>query len=278
MLTITGSTTDGVEVAPSNSPSSSNKLLNSDGVCEKCATIPWDALFAQEESSSSGELEFAFEGISDEKAKCRTCQFFVDVLSILYYSSGHGESFIIRRCPGADLNFGFRSAFLRCYLKRSPNVPSPSFVVVTRSQSTVIEEHLEQLLSRCQFPKYPLTNTVVRPGQVLYPGDVNVALLKRWIDVCDGEHGHHCRPRAINGLANLRVIHCAQKCIVAAPPACRFAALSYVWGRSDKMDDSNSPDILPNILPRTVEDAITIVLALGYDYLWVDRYVSRVSL
>lgn len=54
--------------------------------------------------------------------------------------------------------------------------------------------------------------------------------------------------------------------------------LSYVWGKPKDQSvgqarlESPAPELLPQDLPATIEDAIKVTLALGYDYLWVDRY------
>jgi hypothetical protein len=196
-----------------------------------------------------------------------------------YGHAKHGWPFKLRRWPRAEFDFGFPSAFLECQYDYTEGLLTHllhSVVFVTQSKSEAIQGQLEHLLSSYGFPgiRKLSRNPLLRPGQVLFPADVNVPLLKSWLDVCDKEHGNHGRPRQVNYLGNLRVIHCGKRCIVAAPPACRYAALSYVWGRSDKMDDSNSPETLPKVLPRTVEDAITMTSLLGYSYLWVDRYVS----
>ncbi|KAF2733797.1 heterokaryon incompatibility, partial [Polyplosphaeria fusca] len=57
----------------------------------------------------------------------------------------------------------------------------------------------------------------------------------------------------------------------------KYVTLSYVWGSANEDDQSGgdpSPDplSLPSILPRTIEDTITVTLKLGYRYLWVDKY------
>ncbi|KAA8627766.1 HET domain containing protein [Pyrenophora tritici-repentis] len=48
------------------------------------------------------------------------------------------------------------------------------------------------------------------------------------------------------------------------PSNCRFVALSYVWG-------SEQSSLRLEDAPATIKDSITVTLALGYDYLWVDR-------
>jgi hypothetical protein len=66
-------------------------------VCEKCATIPWDTLFAPEKNCSSKEKAFEFEGSLDEEAQCRICQFFAGLLKSDYSRAKQGWLFKLRR-------------------------------------------------------------------------------------------------------------------------------------------------------------------------------------
>lgn len=68
-------------------------------------------------------------------------------------------------------------------------------------------------------------------------------------------------------IRGLRVIDCTQRKVIAAPPECKYFALSYVWGKDQQ------PCVIDGCLPQTIEDSITTVLYLGYRYLWIDRFV-----
>ena len=71
--------------------------------------------------------------------------------------------------------------------------------------------------------------------------------------------------------------------MIAAPPHCRYLALSYVWGDPKEMgsrrwlmkaahvDESqlhNGLDL--DLLPKTITDAMALVSKIGERYLWVD--------
>lgn len=72
---------------------------------------------------------------------------------------------------------------------------------------------------------------------------------------------------------NARVIDCDTRKIVPMVSSCRFSALSYVWGHDSTMDDlPEAKGRVPERLPRTIEDAMTVTKELGLHYLWVDRY------
>lgn len=48
-----------------------------------------------------------------------------------------------------------------------------------------------------------------------------------------------------------------------------YVALSYAWSQCEFMHR------VTTALPKTIDDGITVTLAMGLRYLWVDRYVSR---
>ncbi|ORX93761.1 heterokaryon incompatibility protein-domain-containing protein [Clohesyomyces aquaticus] len=71
--------------------------------------------------------------------------------------------------------------------------------------------------------------------------------------------------KAVSGL---KVIHCRSKSVVLAPKNCEYIALSYLWG-SPQLEASLSKRL---DFPASIEDAVAVTLALGLEYLWVDRY------
>ncbi|KAF2035610.1 HET-domain-containing protein, partial [Setomelanomma holmii] len=91
-----------------------------------------------------------------------------------------------------------------------------------------------------------------------------------WVKHCDDHDRSTCQPVPIASLQDLKVIDCSSHIVVSAPAKCEFAALSYVWGDIPFISGGKKPDLLD--LPRTIEDAITMTNALGYQYLSVDRY------
>lgn len=83
-------------------------------------------------------------------------------------------------------------------------------------------------------------------------------------------------------LSDLMVIDCESERLVPAGAGCRFAALSYVWGRSHEgqgHDDEEEFQVdlrkRRRLLPKTVRDAMLVVRELGLRFLWVDRYCIR---
>lgn len=83
---------------------------------------------------------------------------------------------------------------------------------------------------------------------------------------CNHYHDTHDQNKMVPR-HKIRLIDCESQdhAIIDAPPKCRYAALSYVWGKSQ-------PE---NSIPfsQVVTDAIKVTVSLGLQYLWVDKHV-----
>jgi hypothetical protein len=104
-------------------------------------------------------------------------------------------------------------------------------------------------------------------------GPAEVSRIGEWLALCR-QHHRKCSPTHQNStLRGLRVIDCIERCVVTAPAACSYVALSYVWGEILGHEQLFS-DVKTNNLPQTIQDSIEVTQRLGFQYLWVDRYVG----
>lgn len=117
---------------------------------------------------------------------------------------------------------------------------------------------------------------------------IDYRVVREWIDSC--VHTHQCRTvdrgknlRYSYSVPGLKVIDCEHRLIRDLPATALYVTLSYVWGNPKDQSvgqarlESPAPELLPQDLPATIEDAIKVTLALGHDYLWVDRYCLNKS-
>ncbi|KPI40231.1 uncharacterized protein AB675_7810 [Cyphellophora attinorum] len=76
--------------------------------------------------------------------------------------------------------------------------------------------------------------------------------------------------------SSTRFIDCKSRRIVPLPARASYVALSYVWGaRKPSAAEATFLRIhqrIPPSVPKTIEDAMEIVMQVGERYLWVDRY------
>jgi hypothetical protein len=94
----------------------------------------------------------------------------------------------------------------------------------------------------------------------------------QWLHGCTDRHPE-CRPRPSLSLHSITLIDVHARRLVEYPQTndedCEYITLSYVWGNSIQHSLQRS-DPLPKELPRTIQDALTVVKKLGKKYLWVD--------
>ena len=111
---------------------------------------------------------------------------------------------------------------------------------------------------------------------------VNLALVKSWLNGCDHNHGSFCnfpRPGVRAGKdIPITLVDVVANCLVKATSRERYFALSYVWGRVElsktlksNYDQRQQPGgLVEAAFPRTIQDAIRFVRSLGEKYLWID--------
>lgn len=119
---------------------------------------------------------------------------------------------------------------------------------------------------------------------------IDPALIKKWIRICEWKHNDTCSPktgivRAPNypsGLQVFRVIDVIDHCLVNATPGVRYIPLSYVWGPNFKprvdLQRENVKQLYTkgyfrkevSKIPLTIKDAMALVGKIGERYLWMD--------
>lgn len=110
---------------------------------------------------------------------------------------------------------------------------------------------------------------------------LDVSRVRDWLRRCEAEHGETCRSPHWLGPSEqskfLKVIDVHRRCIVNAPPDCRYLAVSYVWGDSARLVKCTTSNVgrmqeqfgLDQFeLPKTVTDSMTLVENMGEQYLW----------
>ncbi|KAF7540469.1 hypothetical protein G7054_g1300 [Neopestalotiopsis clavispora] len=129
-----------------------------------------------------------------------------------------------------------------------------------------------------------LTNKESEPtilSAVAVPLHFEPAAVREWFDFCTNHHDELCHqdPASAVAIEGFRWIDCETKMVETARTVQPYIALSYVWGPPSPASASTEPDDpdadqvpLPEKLPATIEDAISVTRALGFRYLWVDRY------
>ena len=110
------------------------------------------------------------------------------------------------------------------------------------------------------------------------PSRLDLELVKRWIEKCDKHEGCSSDGALFNKPPNdMMVLDVQSLNVIDAPIDCRYLALSYVWGAFDmpeihwlKDGGTVKASICFEELPKTIQDAITLVQGLNERFLWID--------
>ena len=103
-------------------------------------------------------------------------------------------------------------------------------------------------------------------------GSVDFNVINSWIKFCRENHRKQCGFSGKREIQNLRLIDCRARRIVHAEKGKKYAALSYIWGPPTPIGPDVASELLPEKLPRTIEDAIRTTTLVGLEFLWIDRY------
>ena len=164
------------------------------------------------------------------------------------------------------------------------NAPYHIAVVPTgREWRDGLEAHIASKGMVVVIPKGIQESDLFVPQQVSKQFEPNVVL--SWLKYCKG-HTKHCNIQAPE-VPGMKLIDCRSNDLIIREhhPDAKYVALSYVWGKSaasemvtsapaakampQKEDETSR---VPKDIPLTIRDAIQVTKALGYRFLWVDKY------
>ncbi|KAK7911592.1 heterokaryon incompatibility protein-domain-containing protein [Apiospora marii] len=98
---------------------------------------------------------------------------------------------------------------------------------------------------------------------------------KSWLSYCTEHHRLLCGSEP-EPLRDLKVIDCTTLSIENGDQSLAYVALSYVWAKSGDvcgpMWEEGGKKKLPEKLSTVIGDSIEVTKALGYRYLWVDKF------
>jgi len=155
------------------------------------------------------------------------------------------------------------------------------------------------LMKLNMFPEITLlANDAPTPSKSYFARLINdqidFSMVRNWLMMCHTRHGNFCnQSRMLDHeisdpaaeIPSFRLIDVVDNCVVPAPPNCKYAGLSYVWGNVDpssilrllkaNLEELEKPGSLfrkecYDKIPLTIRDAIQVVRELHLRYLWTD--------
>ncbi|RSM04068.1 hypothetical protein CEP52_007049 [Fusarium oligoseptatum] len=272
-----------------------------DKLCSMCAAIDLDATFSNRHTKHGGRViaELGRVDKSWEERSCSFCRLFAAIRpsrdidgrhKLVSFSTTQSwlcheqlpcwydikdswvDTMVLAVVAGPvseeRVGDGFRDGF----------EPDPNRVSLKIVKGALSAGLIGRLGSNCPKKK----NAITIPRLTPYGGDSTMSMAKSWITRCRKRHSMRCNPRKLAPVPHFRLIECNTRRIIrveesatADPP--KYVALSYVWGQPPRQPQPHQPQDNPvekvsSTVEAVIEDAIRVALALGYEYLWVDRY------
>ncbi|CAN9426499.1 unnamed protein product [Alternaria alternata] len=101
------------------------------------------------------------------------------------------------------------------------------------------------------------------------------SLVGSWLNYCIRYHRLLC-PSEPLPVHSVKVIDCTTLQIKDHNGNTPYVSLSYVWGKSkdvcEPIETDGGHKTLPQLLPPVIRDSIQVTKALGFQYLWVDKF------
>ena len=134
-----------------------------------------------------------------------------------------------------------------------------------------LSKHSEEAL--CLVEDTPKHSRARMGARFVNPVELDIGHVLDWLSECESRHPRICQPTWNEKLMQTFLVDVKARRIVGYPSAkCDYIALSYVWGGVDHSIPvaGKAGGSLSMALPATIEDAMSLVNALGKQYLWVD--------
>jgi hypothetical protein len=206
------------------------------GLCEPCRAVRWSILPRLRLHNSHLVCKLRGSPLKLQESRCRVCNFLGTI--------GFGK--VSPDDPRDE------EVYLDLTLTRS-------YAKYAKILSMTLNGGMDQSLITIHSTK---DNKKWRPP-LIEPEAIDYGTLRQIFARCRHEHGDSCSPRSGAQLEGFKVIDCHLRKVIPAPSGCQYVALSYVWGGHSESDG----------FPLTIEDSFRVTKGMGYNYLWVDRYV-----
>jgi hypothetical protein len=237
-----------------------------DTLCERCERIGldeyrWRLLSSTARSQKPDLMTGSFHGY------CVSCRFFDRLLS------DHEDNVVSQPLPTdptpeADLTYDT----LEC---KGQRIVETQLVVTKLSMSRTQSPGRDIQLFLTPQPLTqdgPSSSKTVSSRDNASPLDMHK--VQQWLNECKRNHPMYttrCIPLTMLRTTKLRVIDCRTRRVRVAKKNEEYICLSYVWGETS-FHGKLQGDQLPDVVPKTIEDAMSVAIAIDIPQLWVDQY------
>lgn len=255
--------------------------ITDDAICARCNDLPWSELRRKRESDRNGGLVTILEESNKTllSSTCRVCQLLAQLKP---------ATLDAKRCQlriySAKVVWGFS-------LSSSSDVRSRSFsdcslLGVTHS-GNVCYTNCEKAGFIAILDRGANKGALDFGPRFIDPDCIDFNLVRDWMSLCSQDaHQRTCAIKETTPIRGFCVLDCKKTVEsgrlslgfeIASP---QYVALSYVWGSRQpptEVDEAGSDSLAFSNIPVLIRDAILVTMKLGFNYLWVDRYVCKIS-
>lgn len=258
-------------------------------LCSVCRSIDFETLYSGKrvvdaDRACRSVILGTHQDLSTRGLLCVFCRWIAQNIEH-HQDRGHGLRYLGARkiklcCDGSTVYNGY---------ERGPHSVSGHLIPIVRLRAEPFD-YDRDMLADLRLVKQPQSNaSIPKPltGELVDSQTTTIEQFKLWLQDClkDHEHGdnenlpeHHPKDRQVETLENIpgfAVIDVVQRRLVGASTLEQanipYIALSYVWGYKSAAITLGPDNALPEDLPRTIEDTLTLVSGLGcVPYLWID--------
>lgn len=234
-------------------------------LCDGCRAVDWSSVPAlaadgllKTKKLNLRSWKATFEELRD--SSCPICAI-VSIIAKPYL----GPNYLVLRAIPLTSSFHIGSDAFR-YKHPTPDSASRCTVLSLIRPSGYLGPHFETSLAAVRLDDLQ--------SKKITPSPIDYEQLKNLVETCQKEHKRCCKAKSRTNVSGLEVIDVRTQPlqVIEAPGQCEYLALSYVWGKQGESLVHN----LENA-PAVIKDAISVTKSMGYEYLWVDRYVSNQS-
>lgn len=237
------------------------------GLCVKCTQVDWDVIARQ---AAHFDEE---QGInhSIRRGGIKVGMGSHDFPSLKHWSdTAHAQSSGCPICVWViatmrDWRFRNDSFRIKCYQHSIFQAPDgnwlgPLWISQDFQPGSVDNLYLNSSNIGITHPQFMATTDRLVP-RLIDAHSINYGVLRGWLQECVSGHSKHCLPSKIASAFETKVLHCRTREIVKLDGSSSYVALSYLWGSClDQPADGA-------VFPQTIEDALTVSLMLGFEYI-----------
>lgn len=276
---------------PANEPVAAPRVTgdyspDEDSICHECRQVDWDGLPTLAESFRNEYLSRTIRTMEANReqlatSSCKICR----ILSVVMPRSLDETEYVVKARSLSDCCAYAVPDRSKTASKTGAKTGSKAGEMITalqvwpRGRLTFRDAVDSKCLVAIKRDSERFTSKTIAPGSIDYGLLKGLMPPRPKVETKVESNIAYSWPRPLSKplevkVPGLMVIEVSSRAVITAPKGCQYVALSYVWG---KQQDIDSASILHRP-PPLIEDAISVTIAMGYEYLWVDRYVSLYSM